>query len=79
MLKTILKEAGAKKLSAHAQKNIFGGTRVQPVTCSCFCYTSTGVKVNAYCYACCPNGAYPGINPGSTGNCGFTGSCGGLN
>jgi hypothetical protein len=76
MQKTISHLKGVSKLDARAQKNIFGGTRVQPANCSCFCYNSSGVKVNAYCFACCPNNTIPGLNPGSTGNCAFTGSCG---
>jgi hypothetical protein len=75
MQKTILKLAGAKKLSPRAQKNIFGGLTVRPGICSCFCYRN-GVKVKASCFECCPDGTIPGLNPISTGDCAFTGSCG---
>jgi len=67
---SILKFKGAQQLSVNEQKSIFGGLPVQPATCRCFCYTSNH-KVNAYCYTLCPDGSIPGIEEGSTGNCGY--------
>lgn len=73
MLQNVLKSGGAQKLNRAEQKNITGSTGVQPANCKCFCFTNAGVKVNASCFTYCANGSIPGLYPGSTGNCIFSG------
>jgi hypothetical protein len=78
MLKSILELEGAQKLTKAEQKEINGGKSIGPGSnCHCFCHIGTSTVSNS-CFSYCPDGKIPGLSEGSTGDCTFQESPGGI-